>query len=411
MRRSAPAEPRPTTPPPPRRRRLQRRFSAGPRRPSNPHRAHLMPPSLPSRSNGMDSMTIPGRNTWIEKPEAVKVGGWCTRWVRRWVSCVGWVVPPPCRTAVIPRPDSVVHGLLRGAWSADQQSVGWQRSGSEAAAKQSVVAVQVPRHASDPPPPPPPPACLPACLQDFATLQSMLDEIQNNIALRQVRCQGSRQAHSRLACCVYTLCTARRLPAEGEPGRPVALPTPPISLTPIPPPPPPPPPPRSFCQDTISLLTGEVSRLRGQMGGLEGSGLSMGRWAGCSTAQHSATQRLIEARSLAAAGVARGAGRPACASRALQGGMQAAAAQPPSGRTPHHRVLGRHRRLPSPLPPPCGACSNGSAYAAAPSSLTLGAGSPADQASAMAANLLAARAESVTPAVQVRGASWWRRGP
>ncbi|PSC71699.1 hypothetical protein C2E20_4829 [Micractinium conductrix] len=118
----------------------------------------------PTATNGMDSMTIPGRNTWIEKPEAVK---------------------------------------------------------------------------------------------DFATLQSMLDEIQNNIALRQ---------------------------------------------------------------DTISLLTGEVSRLRGQMGGLEGSGLSMG--------------------------------------------------------------------------------SNGSAYAAAPSSLTLGAGSPADQASAMAANLLAARAESVTPAVQ-----------
>lgn len=47
--------------------------------------------------------------------------------------------------------------------------------------------------------------------QDFATLQSMLDEIQQNIALRQ---------------------------------------------------------------DTISLLTGEVQRLRTQMGGLEGSGLN-----------------------------------------------------------------------------------------------------------------------------------------
>ncbi|KAL4424681.1 hypothetical protein ABPG77_004488 [Micractinium sp. CCAP 211/92] len=51
----------------------------------------------------------------------------------------------------------------------------------------------------------------PEAVKDFATLQSMLDEIQQNIALRQ---------------------------------------------------------------DTISLLTGEVQRLRTQMGGLEGSGLN-----------------------------------------------------------------------------------------------------------------------------------------
>lgn len=53
----------------------------------------------------------------------------------------------------------------------------------------------------------------PSPLQDFATLQMMLDEIQHNISLRQ---------------------------------------------------------------DTISLLTGEVQRLRTQMGGLEGSGLNTG---------------------------------------------------------------------------------------------------------------------------------------
>lgn len=60
----------------------------------------------------------------------------------------------------------------------------------------------------------------PEAVKDFATLQSMLDEIQNNIALRQ---------------------------------------------------------------DTISLLTGEVQRLRTQMGGLEGSGLNTGSMSSAST--------------------------------------------------------------------------------------------------------------------------------
>lgn len=97
--------------------------------------------------------------------------------------------------------------------------------------------------------------------QDFATLQSMLDEIQQNIALRQ---------------------------------------------------------------DTISLLTGEVQRLRTQMGGLEGSGLntssmsasSNGRSASSGSLQLGPGSPSDKAANMAASMLAQRAERPSRAAAA-----------------------------------------------------------------------------------------------
>ncbi|KAL4420422.1 hypothetical protein ABPG75_010078 [Micractinium tetrahymenae] len=100
----------------------------------------------------------------------------------------------------------------------------------------------------------------PEAVKDFATLQSMLDEIQQNIALRQ---------------------------------------------------------------DTISLLTGEVQRLRTQMGGLEGSGLNTGSLPAASNGAASAAALQLgpgspsdKAASMAASMLAQRAERPAPAAAA-----------------------------------------------------------------------------------------------